>query len=66
MALLLSCSPPVMQNVSKEPWNDYDREELKYVEKRCGEIYLDAPCVRLFRKWDKKSYSVVCCKEKSK
>lgn len=56
----LSCPAPVMQNVSGYPWNDYDREELRYCERRCKEIYSDAPCVKLFRKFGKKDYSVIC------
>ena len=62
--IALSCLSPVMQNVTQFPWNDYDRSELKYAEKRCGEIYSDAPCVKLFRKYDKQSYTVICGKEK--
>lgn len=62
--LALSCSATVMQNVSTEPWNDYDKKELKYAQKRCGEIYDDSPCVKLFRKFDKQQYSVICGKEK--
>jgi len=49
-----------MQNVTKFPWNDFDRSELKYAEKRCGEIYPDAPCLKLWRKWGKRDYSAVC------
>lgn len=62
--LVLSCPITVMQNITKYPWNDYDRSILKQTEKRCGEIYKDAPCVKLFKKWDKQDYSVVCGKEK--
>ena len=50
-----------MQNVTKFPWNDYDRKELKYAEKRCGEIYGESgKCVKLFRKWGERDFSVVC------
>lgn len=62
--LALSCSAAIMQNVTPFPWNDYDRDELKYAEKRCGEIYKDTPCVKIFRKFGKRDYSVVCGKEK--
>jgi hypothetical protein len=60
LLLALSCSPPVMQNKTKYPWNDFDRKELKYAQKRCGEIYKDSPCVKLFKKYDKNQYSVIC------
>lgn len=64
LVLALSCPAPLMQNVSQFPWNDYDRKELRYAEKRCAEIYSDSPCVKLFRKFDKQSYSVICSGEK--
>lgn len=58
--LALSCPETKMQNVSGFPWNDYDQEMLAQAKKRCGEIYKEAPCVKLFRKWGKQDYSVVC------
>jgi hypothetical protein len=64
LLLALTCVLPIMQNTSKFPWNDYDRQELKYAQKRCGEIYSDAPCLRLFRKYNFQQYSVVCGKAK--
>lgn len=64
LLIALSCPTPVMQNVSKEPWNDYDRSMLAQTEKRCGEIYPTAPCVKLFRKYNRKQYSVICGKKK--
>ena len=62
--LSLSCPTPLMQNASRFPWNDYDRKELRYAEKRCGEIYEDAPCVKLFRKFNDQQYTVICGKAK--
>ena len=60
----LSCSPPVMQNVSKYPWNDYDKKEMKMAEKRCGELYSDAPCLKLWRKFGDRMYTAICAQEK--
>ena len=54
------CPRTTMTNISGYPWNDYDRSILKQAKKRCGEIYPDAPCVKLFRKWGKQDYSVIC------
>ena len=60
LALTLSCPETKMLNTSKFAWNDHDRVTLAHVKKRCGEIYPDAPCVKLFKKWGEKDYSVIC------
>lgn len=61
LLMTLSCPTPVMQNVSKYPWNDYDRQEMRYAEKRCQEIYgKDGECLTLFRKFGKRDYTVLC------
>lgn len=62
--LALSCSKPIMQNASKFPWNDYDKSILHQAQNRCGELYPEAPCVRLFRKFNKNQYTVICGKKK--
>jgi hypothetical protein len=60
LLLALSCPVPKMQNITKEPWTAYDRKEMKWVEKRCGELYPDARCVKLFRKFGHREYTVIC------
>ncbi len=60
VALSLACSAVKMQNTTSFPWNDYDRSILKQAQTRCGELYSDAPCVKLFRKWGPQDYSVIC------
>lgn len=62
--LILSCPITVLQNTSGYPWNRYDRKEMEYAKKRCGEIYLDAPCLKFWKKWGKQDYSAICGKEK--
>lgn len=64
LLILLSATCPVtkMQNITKYPWNKYDYEILTYVKGRCSKIYPDAPCVKLFRKFGKQDYSVICGK----
>lgn len=57
---VLGCPAPKMQNVSGLAWNDYDRSILKQAKKRCGELYEDSPCVKLFRKFDFQAYTVIC------
>jgi len=60
LLLALSCPKTEMLNVTNYEWNKHDVETLTYSKKRCGELYKDAPCVKLFRKWGKQDYSVVC------
>lgn len=62
--LALSCPAPVLQNVSGYPWNSYDKKEQRYAEKRCKQIYDDAPCLKLWRKFGKQDYSAICGAEK--
>lgn len=56
----LSCPDTKMENASKEPWNAYDYSILEQTKHRCGELYPDSPCVKLFRKYNRKQYSVIC------
>ena len=60
---MLSCPPTKFQNISEYPWNDYDIQMLKYAEKRCQEVYSEAGCVRIFRKFGERDYTVICGKE---
>ena len=64
LIIALSCPTTKIVNVSDYPWNDYDNSILEQARKRCGELYDDAPCVKLFRKYDFQQYSVICGEEK--
>lgn len=58
--LTLSCPVTKMQNITPFPWNDHDFNTLAFVKNRCVQIYPDSPCVKLFRKFGKQDYSVIC------
>lgn len=58
--LALSCPITKIENISGHPWNKHDQEVLEYVQKRCGQVYPDSPCVKLFRKREAQDYSVIC------
>lgn len=60
LAVGLICPTTVQVNKTDEPWNDHDKKTLEFVKKRCEQIYPDAPCVKLFRKFDSQSYTVLC------
>lgn len=58
--LAISCPSTEIINTSGYPWNDYDQEMLEYSKKRCSELYSDAECVKMFKKYGEKDYSVIC------
>ncbi len=63
VALLLAACPKVYEvNKSGFPWNEHDKETKNYCQKRCTELYEDAPCLKLFKKYDKMSYTCLCGK----
>ena len=64
LLLALSCAEPRIENTSGLKWNEVDQEMLDTAKKRCGVIYPDSPCVKMFRKYDFQSYSVICGKSK--
>ena len=60
LVLALSCPAVKMQNVSGHPWNDHDKGVLSQCKIRCQKLYSDAPCVKLFRKFGQRDYTVIC------
>lgn len=57
-----SCIPTKWQNVTKEPWTDYDKSVYTQTLKRCPELYgKDFKYVSLFRKYKPLQYTVICC-----
>ncbi len=64
LVALLACNPPIIENRTEFPWNDYDQQHLDTAKKRCGEIYKNSPCVVKFIKRTESDYSVICGKGK--
>jgi hypothetical protein len=66
LAMILGhvCTAITLENVSHEPWNAYDFDRMRYAVKRCGELYEDAPCLHLWRKFDKRQYTAICGAER--
>lgn len=60
--LALSCPTPKTVNQTDWPWNTHDRETEAYCSKRCSKEYDDAPCLKLFIKWDAQDYHCICGK----
>lgn len=62
--MAFSCANTKIINETEYPWNSHDQKMLDYSKKRCSELYKNSPCVKLFKKWGKKDYSVICGREK--
>lgn len=62
LLISLSCIKPTLINNTKFPWNSFDKTTLKRANKRCKEIYKDAPCLKYFIKTAEKDYRAVCSK----
>jgi hypothetical protein len=58
--ITLACAATLIYNLSKLPWNAHDQETLEYAEKRCAQLYADAPCLVRFFKNSKNSYYASC------
>lgn len=59
----LVCPDPKIENRTST-WTKDDQKMLEQAKTRCGQIYSDSPCVKMFRKNEEQGYSVIC-KEKS-
>jgi hypothetical protein len=58
--LSAACPPTKMINQSKLAWVDYDREEMKYCQKRCPVEYKSAVCLKKFYKLGYQDYFCLC------
>lgn len=63
-ASMAYCPKPEIVNESKKPFNEQDKQTLARAYKRCGELYKDSPCVKLFIKRTERDYAVICGKLK--
>ena len=65
LALNLSCPNTKVLNISKEPFNKRDRENLSFSKKRCKKIFKDSPCLLKFMKKSELNYWACCGKPDS-
>ena len=56
----LGCPKTIFENQTKYPWNQRDYSFYKVVTKRCGKLYEQSPCVKIFYKKGQNDYSVIC------
>lgn len=60
----LVCKATIMVNLSLYPWTPKDHAQKRQSEKRCKEIYADAPCLVKFTKTSKNDYRALCGSKK--
>lgn len=58
------CPKTVIDNRTKI-WNNQDQQTLNGAKQRCGQLFPDAPCLKLFRKKDATTYNAICGKEEN-
>jgi hypothetical protein len=62
IAAAIACSSPVLENHTKT-WDKIDQMAEQSAEKRCGQLFPDGPCMKVFIKNEDKDgvhYRVVC------
>jgi hypothetical protein len=57
--LALACGPTTMIGFNG-PLNEVDKASLAQAKVRCGELYKESPCVKLFQKMGEREYRVMC------
>lgn len=61
LVLIMSTTCPKTQiKNDTDVWNEQDQQTLTKATKRCGELYSDAPCLKLFTKRDENTYRALC------
>jgi hypothetical protein len=58
------CPKTKIVNTSGLPWVENDQKTLEHSKKRCGQIYFDSPCVKVFEKYNFQAYRVICGEKK--
>ena len=59
IVLGFSCPATKVENYTNE-WNEQDQKTFDGARLRCGELYPEAPCLKMFRKKDESTYNAVC------
>lgn len=61
LGIQVLCPVPEVRNKTKV-WNNFDRQVFKQAQKRCGELFSESPCLKIFLKSEEMVYSVMCSK----
>lgn len=62
LMLAIQCPATKMINRSKQSWTKWDKTEMHYAQKRCGEIYPGYGCLKRFYKLGYHDYFALCGK----
>ena len=64
LILALNCPETKLINRSNLDWTEFDKYEISYAKKRCGEIDKDYPCLLEFYKLHFQDYYANCGMER--
>jgi hypothetical protein len=56
----ISCPNIKVVDHTKSAWTDQDQEAITQAQKRCGELFPKAPCLKLFVKVEEGMYRAIC------
>lgn len=56
------CPETKTLNLTSEEWNAADTEALETAQRRCPEVFPEAPCLKLFIKKEVLVYRAICGK----
>lgn len=59
LKVVFAC-PTIQVFNQTEEWTHFDQRTYQYAQRRCGELYLDAPCLTRFWKKGKMEYAAAC------
>lgn len=57
------CALTIIINLTPA-WTTFDKQTLEHAKVRCGQLYPDAPCARVFTKKAELTYTVACGEQK--
>jgi hypothetical protein len=61
IGVLTLCPEIKFENKTNDPWNETDYKHAEIAHKRCGIIYKNSACVKIFTKrTENRDYSVIC------
>lgn len=56
--ILAACALPLLVNLTKEPWTEFDLDTVNRSQKTCKEKYNS--CLKKFVKMEEKHYYAIC------
>lgn len=62
IVVALNCPTTKIVNTSHLQWTAHDSKEVETAKRHCNKYYPEAPCLKVFEKYDYNSYRATCGK----